>query len=120
VQLSEPDREALLALLSSHAGAGNIELDELERRVEAVIAAETREQAFAVVADLPALAHEASGDALRARWTRGAGHRAADRAQPHWRPTTERFRDTKTGRVTRVWLDPGGGRHYVPEEQGPG
>ena len=37
-------------------------------------------------------------------------------AQPNWQSTDERFRDPSTGRVMRVWIDPGtGSRHYVPE-----
>lgn len=35
-----------------------------------------------------------------------------------WRPTAELFRDPGTGRILRVWLDPAGGRHYVPESSG--
>jgi hypothetical protein len=30
--------------------------------------------------------------------------------------TPERFRDPRTGRVMRVWIDPGGARRYVAEE----
>jgi hypothetical protein len=39
---------------------------------------------------------------------------------PHagWRPTNERFRDPKTNRVMRVWEDPAGTRHYVPDDEG--
>jgi hypothetical protein len=35
--------------------------------------------------------------------------------QTSWSATEERFRDPSTGRLMRVWLDPTGTRHYVPE-----
>jgi hypothetical protein len=36
-------------------------------------------------------------------------------ADPSWQPTQEVFRDPKSNRLTRVWVDPAGGRHYVRE-----
>jgi len=31
---------------------------------------------------------------------------------------TQRFRDPRTKRVMRVWVDADGGRHYVPDQPG--
>jgi hypothetical protein len=113
VLLDDADREKLFDRLSRHAAAGRLDVDELERRVEAVATAQTREEAVAVLADLPAL----PGDPLpgRARWRRGHGH--ADAPEPDWQPTNERFRDPRTNRIMRVWEDSGGQRHYVVDEE---
>ncbi len=112
MRLSDADRELLMERLTRHAAAGRLELDELERRVEIVAAAQTREQAAPALADLPAL----PGDPppARARWRRGHGD--SDRPAPDWRPTPERFRDPRTQRVMRVWEDAAGARHYVPDD----
>ena len=112
MRLDDADRERLFERLSQHAAAGRLDLAELERRVEAVAAAETREQADAVLADLPAL----PGDPLPARARRRRGHGHADAPGPDWRPTNERFRDPRTNRVMRVWEDAGGARHYVADD----
>jgi hypothetical protein len=113
VRLDDADRERLFERLSRHAAAGSLDLAELERRVEAVACAETREQAAAVLADLPAL----PGDPppAPARFRRGHGH--ADAPQADWRPTNERFRDPRSNRVMRVWEDAGGQRHYVVDDE---
>jgi hypothetical protein len=113
--LSDADRESLLSALSRHAAEDRITLEELERRVEAVMAATTIEEARAVLADLPPLqdAGPPTPPSPRPAW--GRGHGDADRAEAHWQPTSERFRDPKSGRVMRVWVDGGGGRHYVAE-----
>lgn len=42
-------------------------------------------------------------------------HGESDRPRPDWRRTEEVFNDLSTNRVMRVWLDPLGERHYVPE-----
>jgi hypothetical protein len=127
------DRDRLFSLLSAHAALDHIDLEELERRVVAVSEAPGREQAEAVLADLPPLPENAvaraSGDApgfddhparpgaepRRPRW--GRGHGDSERAAQGWTPTGERFRDPRTRRVTRVWEDTAGGRHYVPDEE---
>lgn len=113
MRLDDADRERLFERLSQHAAAGSLDLAELERRVEAVTTAQTREQAAAVLADLPAL----PGDPppARARARRGHGH--ADAPQADWRPTSERFRDPRSNRVMRVWEDAGGQRHYVVDDE---
>jgi hypothetical protein len=115
VRLGDEEREALFERLSRHAAEGRLDVAELERRVEAVAAAETHEQAAAVLADLPALASDPSpGAAARPRW--GRGHGDADVPAAGWRPTAERFRDPRTNRVMRVWEDAAGVRHYVPDD----
>jgi hypothetical protein len=113
VRLSDADRELLYEKLSRHAAAGRLELADLERRVGAIAAAETREQAAGVMADLPALPGEPPPD--RARWRRGHGD--ADAPGVDWRPTAERFRDPRTSRVMRVWEDAAGARHYVADDE---
>jgi hypothetical protein len=114
VRLSDQEREALFDQLSRHAAVGRLDVAELERRVAAVAGAQTREEATAVLADLPPLtaAPPASGRPRRRR-----GHGDADAVQPDWSPTAERFRDPRTGQVMRVWVDTGGGRHYVADEE---
>jgi DUF1707 SHOCT-like domain len=114
VRLSDADRERLFDVLSAHAAAGRLDVPELERRVAAVAQAQTTEEAEAVLADLPPVPLAGSPGAAagqRPRW--GHGHGEADRPEPGWQPTPERFRDPKTGRIMRVWVDTGGGRHYV-------
>jgi len=114
VRVSDQEREALFEQLSRHAAAGRLDVAELERRVGVVAAAQTREEATAVLADLPPLA---GGPPASERPRRGRGHGDADAAQPDWQPTGERFRDPRTGRVMRVWVDAGGGRHYVVDDE---
>lgn len=112
MRIDDAEREQLFERLSRHAAAGTLELDELERRVAAVAAAQTREQAAAVLSDLPPLA----GDPLPARAQGRRGHGHADAPAPDWRATNERFRDPRTNRVMRVWEDAAGARHYVVDD----
>ncbi len=112
--LSDGEREQLFEQLKLHAAAGRLGIEELERRVAAIDAATTREQAAAVMADLPPSPPPVSAQTSR-RPRRGRGHGDAEAPQPDWQPTSERFRDPRSGRVMRVWVDAGGGRHYVPE-----
>jgi hypothetical protein len=42
-------------------------------------------------------------------------HGEADRPEPGWVPTDEVFRDPVNDRMIRVWADPAGRRHYLPE-----
>jgi hypothetical protein len=113
VRLDDNDRERLFERLSQHAAAGRLDVAELERRVEAVATAQTREEAAAVLADLPAL----PGDPLPTSARRRRGHGHADAPEADWRPTNERFRDTRTNRVMRVWEDAAGRRHYVVDDE---
>jgi hypothetical protein len=111
VLLSDADRELLYEKLKQHAAEGRLSVEELERRVAAIAMTEDRETAAIVMADLPPLAQEGAPGGAR----RGRGHGDADAPQPDWRPTNERFRDPRSNRVMRVWVDSGGGRHYVAE-----
>lgn len=113
--LSDADREVLFERLALHAAAGRIGIEALERRVAAIVAAETREQAAAVMADLPPVGGATSPE-QRPRW--GRGHGEAQTPDPDWHPTDERFRDPRTKNVMRVWVDTAGGRHYVVDDAG--
>lgn len=116
MRLSDADREQLFERLSRHAAAGRLDVPELERRAAAIAAAQTREEAAAVMGDLPPLPDDRAGPERRPRW--GRGHGDADAPGADWRPTNERFRDPRTNKVMRVWVDTGGGRHYVAEDPG--
>jgi len=118
VRLGDAEREQLFDRLTRHAAAGRLDIPELERRVALVAAAQTQEEAAAVLADLPPLPADAPpGAQPRPRW--GRGHGDADAPKAGWRPTAERFRDPRTNRIMRVWEDAGGGRHYLADEQPP-
>jgi hypothetical protein len=110
--LGDAEREQLYETLKRHAAEGRFDMDELERRVALVAEADTREAAAAAVADLPPLAPTTNPDR---RPRHGRGHGEVDKPGPDWRPTSERFRDPRTRRVLRVWVDPAGDRHYVAE-----
>jgi hypothetical protein len=114
LRLSDADREQLYELLSQHAAAGRITLEELERRVAEVSAARSHSDVAAVLDDLPPIP---AGLPAR-RWPARAAHGEADAPSAGWRPTNERFRDPRTQRIMRVWTDSEGGRHYVPDAPG--
>ncbi|HEY2006160.1 MAG TPA: DUF1707 domain-containing protein [Solirubrobacteraceae bacterium] len=114
--LDDSDREQLFTRLKASAAAGALSVEELERRVEVVARARTREEAVAAVADLPPELGEHGDAASRPSVGRRRGHGHADRPGPDWRATSERFRDPRSGQVMRVWEDPAGQRHYVPEQ----
>ncbi|HAM02144.1 MAG TPA: hypothetical protein DCQ30_07935 [Acidimicrobiaceae bacterium] len=42
-------------------------------------------------------------------------HGESPAPEPGWTPTEEVFRDPASERLMRVWTDPGGGRHYLPD-----
>lgn len=109
--LGDADRELLYETLGRHHAEGRLDLAELERRVAIVADAATREAAAEAMAGLPPLVHPP--DERRPRW--GRGHGEAERPEPDWQPTNERFRDPRTRNVLRVWVDPAGARHYVAE-----
>jgi hypothetical protein len=120
---SDTDRERLLLLLREHFALGQLDLDDMSRRVGIVLASTYTDEAAAVVSDLPLLAglaaKESSGPLKRARI--GQRRRHAQRMAPGagWVPTPERFRDPSTHAITRVWIDPADlSRHYVPEADG--
>jgi Domain of unknown function (DUF1707) len=116
----DADRERLIVLLREHYARGELELDELSRRVGIVLAATYADEAAAAVTGLPPLTGSehgtpgaaAPGQARRRR----RGHAQAARPDPAWVPTDERFRDPTTRVVMRVWVDPADlSRHYVPD-----
>jgi uncharacterized protein DUF1707 len=114
-RLGDAERDALAERLGRHYVEGRLDADALQLRVEAVYRAESRDEAEAALADLPALGPVSSQAAPRRRWW-GRRHGEAETAQPGWRPTPERFNDPTTNRVMRVWVDPANGtRHYVAE-----
>jgi DUF1707 SHOCT-like domain len=123
---SEADRERLVALLREHYAVGLFGLDELDRRVGAVLSARYLDEMAAAVADLPGTAGSGTagsgtatpgaGAPRRARRRRGHAH--ADQPAAGWVPTNERFRDPSTSTIMRVWVDPADqSRHYVPEPE---
>ena len=116
MRLSDADRERLYELLADHAAAGRITMEELERRVGVAADAQTREEATALLDDLPPL----PGRSQMPWWRGRLAHGEADGAAVDWQPTNERFRDPRTKRIMRVWVDAGGGRHYVPDDGQPG
>jgi Domain of unknown function (DUF1707) len=110
----EADREQLVALLREHYALGQLDDDELDRRVGAVLSARYMDEAASAVADLPRLA--APGTAAGPPAKRRRGHAQAAEPVAGWIPTDERFRDPTTRAVMRVWIDPADqSRHYVPE-----
>jgi hypothetical protein len=110
--LTDRDRDELADLLAHHHSTGTLSTDELERRLDALFAAESRAEVDPLLADLPPIA--GSPPPRRAGW--GRGHAEADAPGAGWQPTNERFRDPRTRRIMRVWVDPAsGGRHYVPD-----
>jgi len=122
--VSDADRERLLGLLREHYAGGQLELDEMSRRVGIVLASAYSDEAAAAVTDLPPLPRVASGEPSPARASRGRlgqRRRHAQRLEPAagWVPTPERFRDPSTRTIMRVWIDPADlSRHYVPEPDG--
>ena len=47
-------------------------------------------------------------------------HGGSSPAEPGWVRTDEVFKDPVSDRLTRVWADPAGQRHYVPESEDAG
>ena len=122
--VGEADQERLLGLLREHYVRGQLDLEEMSRRVGIVLASVYSDEAAAAVSDLPLLGTVASGEPSPARASRGRlgqRRRHAQRTEPGagWVPTPERFRDPSTRAIMRVWIDPADlSRHYVPEPDG--
>ena len=120
----DADRERLLGLLREHYARGQLDLDEMSRRVGIVLASTYTDEAAAAVTDLPLLGKAASGEpppGSPRRGRPGQRRRHAQQAEPGagWVPTAERFRDPSTRAIMRVWVDPANlSRHYVPEPDG--
>ena len=109
-RLSDRDRDQLVELLAQHSAEGRLSIDELERRVAAAYQAQSRDEATALIADLPSLKSKTR------RRGRGRGHGEASEPEIGWVATDERFRDPRTQRIMRVWVDQASGtRHYVPD-----
>jgi hypothetical protein len=113
---TEVDRERLVAVLREHYARGQLDLDELDRRVGVALSAQYIDEVALAVAGLPQL----PGQATAGRpITRRRGHAQAATPAAGWIPTHERFRDPTTRVVMRVWIDPADqSRHYVPEPDG--
>ena len=111
--IGDADRDRLFELLSRQAALGRLDVEELERRVERVIEAQTLEDAEAVLADLSPLPAPIGAQPHKVHSARGHGE--ATSPGTDWTPTNERFRDPRTARVVRVWTDSVGGRHYISE-----
>lgn len=121
--LADADRDRLATLLREHYAHGQLDLDELRRRVETVLSAQYADEAAAALDGLPALPPAAPGGTGSAGSQSGARvgqrRRHAQVIQPGegWVPTAERFRDPSTKKIMRVWIDPADqSRHYVPDE----
>jgi len=114
----DADRERVIARLREHYARGELELDELDRRVGVVLAATYVDEAAAAVAGLPQLAGPAGGGPGPAKPRRRRGHAEAAAPGAGWVPTDERFRDPTTRAIMRVWVDPAdNSRHYIPEAE---
>lgn len=110
----EAGRERLVALLREHYALGQLDDDELDRRVGVVLGARYMDEAASAVTDLPQLAAPGAAAGRPARQRRG--HAQTAKPAAGWIPTDERFRDPTTRAVMRVWIDPADqSRHYVPE-----
>ncbi len=122
--IGEADRERLLGLLREHFARGQLDMAEMSRRVNVVLAAAYTDEAAAAVLDLPPLGGtppSGPSPARRARGRLGQRRRHAQQAEPGagWVPTAERFRDPSTRAIVRVWVNPADlSRHYVPEPGG--
>ena len=120
---SDTDRERLIAVLREHYARGELELDELSRRVGIVLAATYTDEAGAALtglqqATLSEFVTPRRRPAEPARRRRRRGHAQAAAPGEGWVPTDERFRDPATRVVMRVWVDPADlSRHYVPDEE---
>jgi len=121
--LTDAGRERLATLLREHYAHGQLDLDELRRRVEAVLSAQYADEAAAALDGLPALPATAGGTGSAGSQSGarvGQRRRHAQSVQPGegWVPTAERFRDPSTRKIVRVWIDPADqSRHYIPDEE---
>jgi len=118
--VSEADRERLLGLLREHYAQGQLDLDEMSRRVGIVLALAYSDEAAAAATDLQLLGRTGSGEppTRASRGRLGQRRRHAQQAEPgaEWVPTPERFRDPSTHAIVRVWIYPAGthGREAGP------
>jgi hypothetical protein len=116
--IAEADRERLVARLREHYARGELELDDLSRRVGIVLAATYTDEAGAAMDGLPLLAGPAPAAAGPAKRPRRGGHAQAVTPGAGWVRTEERFRDPTSKAIMRVWIDRSTQpetRYYVPE-----
>jgi len=66
LRASQQERDRAVELLRMHAGEGRLDLEELEQRVEAALAARTRGELDALLADLPRPRSRRRSSAVRA------------------------------------------------------
>jgi hypothetical protein len=129
MRIGDADRDGLVAALREHFTAGRLSMDELDRRLGVVLAAEYADEAAAVFTDLPAGGSVATSanpvgtgtstanpaDTGRS-WLGRGRHGQSTAPGDGWVPTSERFRDPSSGTIMRVWIDPADqSRHYVPD-----
>jgi uncharacterized protein DUF1707 len=114
-RVREADRERFLSLLREYFARGELDSEELDRRVGLVLTATYLHEAAAAVTDLQLTdTSTAATDPIRRR----RGHAEAATPAAGWIPTDERFKDPTTRTVMRVWIDPADqSRHYVPDQE---
>lgn len=116
---TEREQEAVLRILHRHLDGGRIDLDEFDHRCAALYGGTIRAALMSALDGLPLLdAEPAAPTPVRApggrRRARTGRHGEPAELQAHWVASQEVFRDPSTGRVMRVWIDPGDGtRHYA-------
>jgi hypothetical protein len=127
VRIGDADRDRLVVELREHFTAGRLSMDELDRRLGVVLAAEYADEAAAVFTDLPSggsaavagpsTVKPAGNPADTGRsWLGRSRHGQSTAPGDGWEPTSERFRDPSSGTIMRVWVDPADqSRHYVPD-----
>jgi hypothetical protein len=109
--LSDADRDRLAEILREHYALGRLTMEELERRLGLVLAAQYSDEAADALSGLAALPGPTP-----ARRGRGGRHAERAEAEAGWLPTGERFRDPSSGQIMRVWIDPADqSRHYIPD-----
>lgn len=95
--------------LRRHLLDGRLEMKEFAERVGAAYEAKTQDDLDKAMSGLPALP-------IEVEQSRSRHHDEVDLPAIGWRPTSERVRDASTGRIMRVWIDPGdASRHDIAE-----
>jgi hypothetical protein len=123
IRIGDADRDRLALQLREHFTAGRLTMDELDRRLGVVLAAEYADDAAAVFTDLPGPGVPGVGVPSPGLPGVGSGgrrvrgrHNQSTGPGDGWLPTSERFRDPSSGTIMRVWVDPADdSRHYVPD-----
>jgi len=96
----EADRERLVALLREHYALGQLDDDELDRRVGVVLGARYMDEAASAVTDLPQLAAPGTAGSRPARQRRG--HAQAAKPASEEINMLNLLRDPETRAVIRV------------------